>query len=69
MNFGLKIINAFNQMTKIILLENCESRHIDKFFDVKKFDNKIVKLLSLGVSTSRPIEIEIENVLSVETSF
>ena len=25
--------------------------------------------LSLGVSTSRPIEIKIENVLSVETSF
>ena len=43
-NLWLKIINAFNQMTKIILLENCESCHIDKFFDVKKFDNKIVKL-------------------------
>jgi hypothetical protein len=41
--------------------DNYDSSHDD--------DNSEVSFLSLGVSTSRPIEIEIENVLSVETSF
>ncbi len=33
------------------------------------FRSNYVFILSLVVSTSRPIEIEIENVLSIETNF
>ncbi len=63
---GYSIIERLNRLTEINSISEDLVNNCIKSLKAKLLD---VSFLSLVVSTSRPIEIEIENVLSVETSF
>jgi hypothetical protein len=48
---------------------NLKYHHLETSFERAPGSHQLMFKVSLVVSTSRPIEIEIENVLGVETNF
>jgi hypothetical protein len=63
LGYRITVLMITKQLLITFLLSNI------KTFFLLKYDTLKRVLLRLVVSTSRPIEIEIENVLRVETNF